>query len=69
MQDKRITQFTMIPVPLEDYLAAGIQPNSILQTYAEDGKLIVSTVTDDDFYSENCEDCPFYDDCKEREAN
>ena len=69
MQDKQVTTFIMLPVPLEDYLAVGIDPDSILQTYVKDGKLIISKVTADEYCDEICEGCLFYDDCKKREAN
>jgi hypothetical protein len=58
-------KFLLIPTELLDEV--GITPDSVLQLTVVDNKLIVETVTDDDFECDgDCESCPFYwgeDDC------
>ena len=65
MQDKKVNKFVLLPVPLEDCAAAGICEGCILQSYTENGRLIISRVTKEDFICDNdCESCPMSDvDC------
>lgn len=65
MQDKKVNKFVLLPVPLEDCVAAGIYEGCILQSYTENGRLIISRVTKEDFICDNdCESCPIADvDC------
>lgn len=44
MQDKKVNKFVLLPVPLEDCAAAGICEGCILQSYTENGRLIISRV-------------------------
>lgn len=65
MQDKKVNKFVLLPVPLEDCAAAGICEGCILQSYTENGRLIISRVSKEDFICDNdCESCPIADvDC------
>ena len=45
MQDKKVNKFVLLPVPLEDCAAAGICEGCILQSYTENGRLIISRVS------------------------
>lgn len=65
MQDKKVNEFVLLPVPLEDCTAAGICEGCILQSYTENGRLIISRVSKEDFICDNdCESCPIADvDC------
>ena len=83
MQDKRVNDFILLPVPLEDCLAAGIGENSLLQTYAEGNAIIIRAVSQADIVCSgdcdhcpisetdcdgNCEDCPCFHACEEAEV-
>ena len=65
MQDKKVNEFVLLPVPLEDCTAAGICEGCILQSYTENGRLIISRVSKEDFICDNdCESGPIADvDC------
>lgn len=84
MQNQKVNEFVLLPVPLEDCIAAGICENCILQTYTENGKLIISTVSIEDFVCDgdcescpiaeidcdgDCESCPCIDECDDAEVN
>ena len=84
MQNQKVNEFVLLPVPLEDCIAAGICENSILQTYTENGKLIISTISVEDFVCDgdcescpiaeidcdgDCESCPCIDECDDAEVN
>lgn len=59
MQDKRVNEFILLPVPLEDCLAAGIGENSLLQTYAEGNAIILRAVSQADIVCDgDCDNCP-----------
>lgn len=83
MQNKELNRFLLLPVPLEDCIAAGIRENCVLQTYTENGKLVISTVPAEDFVCNgdcescpiaesdcngDCENCPCFDDCDDAEV-
>lgn len=53
MQDKKVNEFVLLPVPLEDCTAAGICEGCILQSYTENGRLIISRVSKEDFICDN----------------
>mgnify|MGYP005813272373 CR=1 FL=1 len=58
MQNKELNKFLLLPVPLEDCIAAGIRENCVLQTYTENGRVIISTIAEEDFVcSGDCVNC------------
>ncbi len=66
MQNKRISEFILLPVPLEDYLTAGIGENSVLQTYVEGNMIIIQAASQANIVCDgDCEHCPINEtDCE-----
>ena len=84
MQNKELNKYLLLPVPLEDCIKAGIHENCVLQTYTENGRIVLSAVMSEDYVCDgdcescpianmdctgDCEDCPCSDNCDESEAN
>ncbi len=64
------TSYGLISVPLDLLSETGIEPDKVIQMYADDGKLIVEPLSEDDFKCDGeCEDCVFFDDCPYAEDN
>lgn len=53
-------QFILVSVPLEMFLEAGINTESIIQVSAREGKIIIDTPdsTEDYVCDRDCENCP-----------
>lgn len=84
MQDKKVNQYILIPVPLEDVIDAELDLSGIIQTTVADGKIIIETpdisgeyVCDGDCEScplnetdcdGDCENCPCNESCDESEV-
>ena len=61
-------RYLMIPVPLDNIMESGIDLDGVIQTYAEDGRIIIENVDEaEDFVCDgDCESCPFLEpDCDE----
>ncbi|MCQ4022415.1 MULTISPECIES: hypothetical protein [unclassified Ruminococcus] len=60
MQNKEISDFVLLPVPLDDLIASGIDLDGVIQTSAGDGRIIIENVADmADFICDgDCESCP-----------
>ena len=54
------SQFTLVSVPLEMFLEADINTESIIQVSAREGKIIIDTPdsTEDYVCDRDCENCP-----------
>ena len=60
MQNKEISGFVLLPVPLEDLIDSGIDLDGVIQTTAKEGRMIIENVTDtaDFVCGGDCSDCP-----------
>ena len=56
-------QFILVSVPLEMFLEAGINTESIIQVSAREGKIIIDTpdTTEDYVCDRDCDTCPLKD--------
>ena len=54
------SQFILVSVPLEMFLEAGINTESIIQVSAREGKIIIDTpdTTEDYVCDRDCDNCP-----------
>lgn len=75
--------FVLLPVPLDDLVASGIDLDGVIQTSAVDGRLIIENADLSDYVCDgdcdscpvnetdcdgNCESCPCSEICDESEA-
>ena len=83
MQNKKVSEFTLISVPKEALEDAGIVDGSVLQIYADGNRLVIERLTDtgeivcdgdcdncpvnETECDENCIECPCYKNCEEEE--
>lgn len=60
MQNKEINGFVLLPVPLDDLIASGIDLDGVIQTSTVDGRIIIENAADTaDFICDgDCESCP-----------
>ena len=68
MQDKEISGFALLPVPLDDLIVSGIDLDGIIQTSAGEGRIMIENAADmTDFICDgDCEGCPVSEiDCNE----
>ena len=71
MQDQKLTgNFVLMTVPVEAVEESGILNGGLIQITAEEGRLVIETVSTEDeeiVCDGECEDCPVYeiegDDC------
>ena len=68
MQEKIVKGFILVPVPADLFILSGIEPMSLLQYSASEGRIVMETITDmeEDFACDgDCENCPHADICEE----
>ena len=64
MENKKINQFVLLPVPLESVQESGIDLSGVIETAAEDGILHIQNAnTSNHICGQNCESCPFLEEC------
>lgn len=70
MQNKEISGFVLLPAPLDDLIASGIDLDGVIQTSAEDGRIVIENADMEDFICNgDCEGCPMSEiDCDETEV-
>lgn len=72
MQNTEMTtgEYILFSVPVDMLEEAGIGEESVVQMSAGNGKIIINTVknTEDFICDGDCEACPCYESCDEREA-
>lgn len=68
MQNKKITQSVLLPVPLECIQESGINLDGVIETMAVDGALIIRNASTENLVCNNdCDNCPLSDEnCEKR---
>lgn len=71
MQKKIVKGFILVPVPADLFMLSGMEPMSLLQYSASEGRIVIETMAgmEEDFACDgDCENCPHADICEESEV-